>query len=77
MKLYAFRTTHNLMHGTVFVTRFKWIAKRWVNADLCLRVIDMMLGFFILEIGADGYLSESGKKHFPKPKEIVEYDYKK
>ena len=81
MKMYAFRTTHNLMHGTVFATRFKWAAKRWAKLDPPnnrMNWLDVISGLLIVEIGCDGYLAESGKHNeYPKPNEIIEYEYQK
>jgi hypothetical protein len=64
------------MNGTVFTTRWKYAAKRWVELDPPCNKIglwDSILGIFIIQIGCDGYLAESGKKYYPAPNEIVEY----
>jgi len=78
MKTYAFRTTHNLMNATVFITPFKWIAKRWINIDPpCGKFewIDSVAKFFIEEISCKVYSEEMKTKLYPGPKQIVKYKF--
>jgi len=72
MTIYAFRIEHNLMYGTVMITKSKNTAKKIIRANRIMKIKDTVAEGYG-EIPCDIYVDVFKRETFPGPGKILKF----